>query len=177
MVKYVSVLLLLMAFAAPAFAQDVPQLEIALGYGNLNLDNLAIGPTPGRHSGFATHQAINLNSLFAIENYFGYYGLGTVAGLGKTEMLTNVFGGRFAYRAKGPVIYGSAGIGGGWMRFPDIGAGSQNAMAFKYGGGVDIPLGDSIAWKVDVSRMSFHFFGDWNSGVNISTGIVLKIQY
>src|SRR5262245_56172175 len=123
MVKYVSVLLLLMAFAAPAFAQDIPQVEIALGYGNINVKDLV----DGRHSGFASHQAINLSNMFAIENYFGYYGLGSDLGLGKTELLTNVFGGKFSYRTAGPVLYGSAGIGGGWLRFPDIGAGSNSA--------------------------------------------------
>jgi Outer membrane protein beta-barrel domain len=176
MVKYVSVLLLLMAFAAPAFAQDIPQVELAFGYGNINVKDLV----DGRHSGFATHQTINLNSVFGIENYFGYYGMGTNPSVGKIEMLTNVFGARFAYRAAGPVLYGGAGIGGAWLRFPNIGAGSNSAMAFKVGGGVDIPIGDSFAWKVDVSRMSFHFsdaVSSWKSGVNISTGIVLKIQY
>jgi hypothetical protein len=174
MVKFVCAWLLVVAFAAPAFCQDVPQVEIALGYGNYAMNLI---PDDGRHSGFATHQAFNLNSVFAIENYFGYYGFGTDPSLGKVELLSNLFGGKFSYRAAGPVIYGSAGIGGGWLRFPDIGAGTNNAFGVKFGGGVDIPLGDSIAWKVDVSRMSFHFFDEWRSGTNFSTGIVLKIAY
>jgi hypothetical protein len=174
MVKYVWVLVLVMAFAAPAFAQeDYPLMELAFGYGNFAMKDLQ----PDRHSGFATHQAFNLSSMFAIENYFGYYGFGTDINLGKTELLTNVFGGKFSYRAAGPVIYGSAGIGGAWLRFPDIGAGTNSAFGVKFGGGVDVPIGESFAWKVDVSRMSFHFFDDWRSGMNISTGIVLKIQY
>ena len=37
MVKYVCALLLVMVFAAPAFAQDVPQVELALGYGNIKM--------------------------------------------------------------------------------------------------------------------------------------------
>jgi len=47
-------------------------------------------------------------------------------------------------------------------------------MASRFGGGVDIPLNDYIAWKVEVSRMGFHFNG-WSSGTNFATGIVLKI--
>jgi hypothetical protein len=179
MVKYVWVLVLVMAFAAPAFAQDdYPLMELAFGYGNLELKDLALvlPGSEGRHSGFATHQAFNLSSMFAIENYFGYYGFGTDPTLGKTELITNLFGGKFSYRTAGPVIYGTAGIGGGWLRFTDIGVG-DNSFGVKFGGGVDIPIGESFAWKVDVSRMSFHFADQWNSGMNISTGIVLKIQY
>ena len=176
MVKYVSVLLLVMACAAPAFAQDYPQIEIGLGYGNINLKDL----TTGRHSGFASHQAFNLSSVFAIENYFGYYGLGSDDFGVKAQLLANMVGVRVNYRTDGPVLYGTAGIGGGWLRFPDIGAATNSAFAVRFGGGVDIPINDSVAWKVDVSRTSFHFdlnpSASWNSGVNISTGIVLKIS-
>jgi len=172
MVKYVCALLLVVAFAAPAFAEDdYPQIEIALGYGNLGLKDI----NSGRHSGFATHQAFNLSSRYAIENYVGYYGFGTDPNFGKLQVLTDTFGMKVNYRTAGPVLYASGGIGGGWLRFPDLGVGSNSAFTVRFGGGVDIPFHDSLAWKVDVSRMSFHFNG-WNSGINISTGIVLKIS-
>jgi len=179
MVKYVCVLFVLMAFAAPAFAQDYPQIEIMLGYGNLGLKNYE--PITGRHSGFATYQSFNITKIFAIENYVGYYGLGDQIGT-KTQLITDTFGGRFNYRTSGPVIYGSAGMGGGWLRFPDFGSGTQNGLAFRYGGGVDFPLGDTLAVKLDVSRQSFHLpdfvTGQtvWKSGMNIATGIVLRIS-
>ena len=171
MVKYVCVLFVLIAFAAPAFAQDYPQMEIALGYGNINVKDVA----EGRHSGFVSHQAFNITSVLAIENYFGYYGMGSDPNFGKMRLLTDIFGAKFNYRTAGPVIYGVAGLGGGFLQFPDLGAGTNNSLAFRVGGGVDIPWGDSLAFKVDVSRTSFHFDG-WKSGMNISTGIVLKIS-
>lgn len=176
MVKYVGVLILLMACAVPAFAQDdVPQMEIALGYGNINVKNVV----DGRHSGFATHQAFNLNSRFAIENYLGYYGMGSINipgfGAAKTQLLTNTFGAKVNYRTAGPVLYVSGGLGAGWLRFPDLGVGSDSAFAVRIGGGVDVPINDYFSAKIDVSRHSFHF-GDWTSGVNISTGIVIKIS-
>ena len=171
MVKYVCVLILAIVFAAPAFAQDVPQIEIALGYGNINVKDVATG----RHSGFVSHQAFNLNSVFAIENFIGYYGMGSDPNIGKVQLFTDIFGCRFNYRKFGPVIYGVAGLGGGFLIFPDYGAGTNNSLAFRLGGGVDVPIGDSLAWKVDISRTSFHFDG-WKSGMNISTGIVLKIS-
>ena len=170
MVKYVCALILAIVFAVPAFAQDVPQIEIALGYGNINVNGVE-----GRHSGFVSHQAFNLNSVFAIENFIGYYGMGNDPAAGKMQLFTDIFGGRFNYRKFGPVIYGIAGLGGGFLIFPDIGSGTQNSLAYRLGGGVDVPLGDSLAIKVDVSRTSFNFNG-WRSGVNISTGIVLKIS-
>ena len=171
MVKYFSVLLLVIVCAAPAFAQDYPQIELGFGYGNLKLKDI----DDNRHSGFATHQVFNLSSAFAIENYFGYYGMGRDPSFGKIEFLTNLFGARVAYRSAGPVIYGSAGLGGGWLRFPDLGAGTNSAFGVKIGGGVDIPINESFAWKVDASRMSFHLFDEWRSGFNLSTGIVINI--
>ena len=179
MVKYVCALIFVMAFCAPAFAQDYAQFEIAMGYSNLGLKN---EPITGRHSGFGTYQSFNLTSVFAIENYVGYYGLGRDPNFGKIQLITDTFGGRFNYRSAGPVLYGNAGIGGGFLRLPDLGAGSNNGFAFRIGGGVDIPWGDSLAVKVDVTRQSFRlpnlttFNTEWKSGVNIMGGIVLKIS-
>jgi hypothetical protein len=170
MVKYICVLLFVLALAAPAFAQDdYPQMEIALGYGNIGIKDTV----SGRHSGFATHQAFNLNSMFAIENYVGYYGFGTIQGY-KARLITDSFGGRINYRTAGPVIYASAGLGAGWLQLPQQNAQSDSAFAVRFGGGVDVPVNDYFAIKFDVSRHSFHFV-NWNSGVNFSTGIVIKI--
>jgi opacity protein-like surface antigen len=158
----------------PAFAQDYPQIELGFGYANLgaNVQDL----NSGRHSGFATHQSFNLSSWLAIENYLGYYTYGKNPEVGSMELITNSFGGRVAYRADGrPMVYASAGIGGGWIRFKDFNSSSNNAMSFRFGGGVDIPIGENFAWKVEVSRMSFHFFDAWQKGTNVATGIVLKI--
>ena len=177
MVKYVCACLLMLAFAAPAFSQDYAQVELSLGYGNIGLnDSSGIIPS-GRHSGFTTHQAFNLNSILGIENFVGYYGFGTPPlGLGKEQLLTDIFGAKFNYRKKGPVLYGVAGFGGGWLRFPQSGGSTGGAMAFRLGGGADIPIHDSLAIKVDVSRMGFHFFEGWKAGMNISTGLVFKIS-
>ena len=175
MVKYFSALLV-MAFAVPALAQDIPQVEIALGYANVNVKGFG-----DRHSGFASHQTINLNSWFAIDNYLGYYGFGTSPTYGKTQLITDIFGGKFTYRGEKVAPYAIAGIGGGFLRFPQSGVGTNNSMAFRLGGGVDIPIGENLAWKVDVSRMSFHFGAttaggsSYASGTNLSTGIVIKI--
>ena len=184
MVKYGFGLLLIIAFAAPGFAQDIPQIELGFGYGNFGVNSPSI---PGsnvpilsdkRHSGFTTHQTINLNSTFAIENYLGLYWFGTEPLFGKTELVSEHIGGRVSYRKLGPVLYGSAGIGAGFIRLPQSGGG-ESSFGFKYGGGVDIPFKEFFAWKIDISRMSYGFFGEVvdgrTSGLNISTGIVIKV--
>ena len=176
MVKYFSTLLVVLAFAVPAMAQDVPQVEIALGYANVNVNGYG-----GRHSGFASHQTINLNSWVGIDNYLGYYGFGTNPTYGKIQLITDIFGGKFTYRGEKVAPYAVAGIGGGFLRFPQSGVGTNNSLAFRLGGGVDIPIGQSLAWKVDVSRVSFHFGpttaggSSYASGTNLSTGIVIKL--
>jgi hypothetical protein len=176
MVKHLFALLVVLAFAAPAFAQDVPQFELGFGYGNYAMKGLEAGfpKFSDRHHGFTTHQTINLNSTFAIENYLGMYGFGTDPNYGKTELISELIGGRVSYRNLGPALYGSASIGGGFLRFTQVGLG-QSAFGVKYGGGIDIPFKDFFAVKIDVSRMSYHFFDQWSSGMNISTGIVIKI--
>ena len=180
MVKYVSVLFVAILFASPALAQDYPQIELAFGYGNLSLPNsfeasgTGLGVGTGGHSGFASHQIFNATSWFGIENYLGYYTLGT-GDFGKTELITTMFGGKLSLRRSERIVpYVSAGLGGGWLRFPQLGGGSDNAFSTRFGGGVDYSIGDSLAIKFDVSRMSFNF-EEWRSGINFSTGIVLKI--
>ena len=170
MVKYLCVLLLIVAFAAPVFAQDdVPQAELSMGYGNINLKSVA-----NRHHGFTTSQIFNVNKWFAIENHLGYYSMGTDPTYGKAQLIADWFGGKFTYRAEKIAPYAVAGLGGGWLRFPSSGVGTNNSMATRIGGGVDIPFKESLAWKVEVTRTSFHF-GTWQSGTNFSTGLVLKI--
>lgn len=171
MVKYFRSLLIVLtvvAFAAPAFAQDAPQFEIFLGYGNINVED------SGRKSGFVSNQTFNLNNWFAIDNMFGAYSLGSDPNLGKIQLISNMFGAKVTHRAEKIEPFAVAGFGGGFLRFPQSGQGSNNAMAFRFGGGVDILFKESFAWKVEVSRVSYHFSG-WNSGTNISTGIVIRV--
>ena len=49
-------------------------------------------------------------------------------------------------------------------------------MATRIGGGVDIPLGDTIAIRADVTHMGFHFEHQWNGGMNIGVAIVFNLS-
>ncbi len=169
MVKYFTSLLVALAFAAPAFAQDVPQFEVALGYANINFAG-------ERHSGFASTQTINLNSWLGFENYLGYYSLGTDPNYGKAHLISIIPAGKLTYRAEKVNPYFSAGIGGSSLQFPQSGVGTGNSLTFRYGGGVDIPFKDSFAIKFDLSRFPLHTSGSWTSATNFSTGLVIKIS-
>jgi len=169
MVKYFIALLVVVAFAAPAFAQDVPQFEITLGYANINFAG-------ARHSGFASYQTINLNSWLGFDNYLGYYSLGTDPTYGKAHLISVVPAAKLTYRAERVEPYFSAGIGGSSLQFPQSGVGTGNSLTFRYGGGVDVPFKQSFAVKFDLSRFSLHSNGAWNSGTNFATGLVIKIS-
>jgi opacity protein-like surface antigen len=170
MVKFFSTVLVAFAvvvFAAPAFAQDAPQFEIFMGYGNINIGD------SGRKSGFVSNQTLNLNHWFAIDNMFGAYSLGSDPTVGKVTLLSNIFGAKLTHRAEKIEPYAAVGIGAGWLT-TQSGQGN-NGIAFRVGGGVDIPFKESFAWKVEVTRVSYRFSGSWNSGTNLSTGIVIRV--
>jgi hypothetical protein len=170
MVKYVKSLLIVLtalAFAAPAFAQDAPQFEIFMGYGNLNIED------SGRKHGFVSNQTLNLNHWFAIDNMFGAYSLGSDPTVGKITLISNIFGAKATHRAEKIEPFATVGFGAGWLT-TQSGSGN-NGIAFRVGGGVDIPFKESFAWKVEVTRASYRFGGAWNSGTNLSTGIVIRI--
>jgi opacity protein-like surface antigen len=182
MVKIAFALLVLLFLALPAMAQDeYPRIEMSMGYANLGFPCCGgtIGDT-GHHSGFFTTQGFNLNKRFGIENYFGYYGLGGKNTLGSNvSMLANMIGGKVAARTDRFTPYLSAGIGFGYLT--DSYSFGQSSFGTRIGPGVDIRMNDSMAWKIDFTRFSFHqqftaAGGSWSSGWNIATGIVFTLS-
>jgi opacity protein-like surface antigen len=182
MVKVAFALLVLLFLALPAMAQDdYPRIEMSMGYANLGYPCCSgtIGDT-SHHSGFFTTQGFNLNRMFGIENYFGYYGLGGKNVIGSNvSMLANMIGGKLAARTERFTPYVSAGIGVGYIT-DDVSFG-QSSFGTRVGPGVDIRLNDSMSWKVDVTRFSFHqqftvSGGSWSSGWNIATGITFTLS-
>ena len=180
MVKTVTVLLLTLCFAAPAFAQDddYPRIETTFAYSNIDLD--LGGMLPGRHSGFSNISGLNLFPWLGIENYMGYYGLGGQDTLGASvSLFSNTFGPRLTARSIGRIVpYFGAGLGVGYFSAGGGTIGGSN-FATRFGGGFDIPINDSISFKVDVGRLAVRTASvtgqGWSSGTNITTGIVLNI--
>jgi hypothetical protein len=177
-------LLVAIMVSVRGFAQNevgFSRIEMAVGYGNLSLPSsleCQLGVGNRGHSGFGVQHTFKLDSVFAVENYFGYYSLGRSSLSGKRHLVTDMLGGRISLPKTARVVpYVSAGLRGATTRAhpydpPNFQTRTDSGISIKIGGG-DIRFNDRLAWKVDVSRMSFHF-GHWYSGVNPMTGIACK---
>ena len=180
MVKIAAVVLFVLLSAIPVMAQeDYPKVQTSMGYANLGFvdfgnPSLGFTPTPptAHHSGFANETGFNLTRNLGINNYMGIYGLG-----GGITMISDLFGGKAMYRTARAVPYGVAGIGFGYLTSSSYGLGSS--FGTRFGAGVDVPFKESLAWKFEISRMSFHLQttanSSWTSGTNFQTGIVFTI--
>jgi Outer membrane protein beta-barrel domain len=174
MVRTVVVACFVLLLAIPALAQDdYPKIQTSLGYANLGLFNFATGDT-SRHSGFSNQTGFNLTKTWGLENYMGIYSLG-----GGVTLIADMFGGKATYRASKIAPYALAGIGIGYFTAStSYGYAATSKFAHRFGGGVDFPIGDTLAWKVEVSRMGFKNplgTGGWINGTNIATGIVFTL--
>ena len=168
--RYGFVFCLLFAFAAPVFAQsDYPTFQLAPGYGNYKFGIPSAGLPSTRHSGFVLDTNYNFSPVIGLDLFTGYFSLGNNA-----TLYTNTFGLNFSLRKSEQIIpYGTAGFGFGSLSANGFG---QQSMAARIGGGVDIPLGDSIAIRAEATRMGFHFEHEWNGGMNFSVGIALNLS-
>jgi Outer membrane protein beta-barrel domain len=178
MVRTVFVACFTLLLTIPAFAQeDYPRIQNSMGYANLSFPDF--GSSTGansHHSGFANSTGFNLTRTLGLENYMGIYGLG-----GGVTLISDLFGGKATYRAAKVAPYVLAGLGIGYFTAStSYGYASSSSFATRFGAGVDIPINDSMAWKVEISRMNFHFqtipTSAWTNGTNISTGIVFTLS-
>jgi len=172
MVKTIVSACFVLLLAIPALAQDdYPKIYTSLGYANLSFPDLTTG-ADGHHSGFANSTGFNLSRSFGVENYMGIYGVGQ----GST-LIADFMGGKATYRAAKIAPYALAGLGVGYFTIQNLYGSSS--FATRYGGGVDVPINDSMAWKVEVSRMNFHLqtsaTSTWTGGTNIQAGIVITL--
>ena len=184
MVRVILTASFVLLFALPAMAQDddFPRVEMSMGYTNLGFP--CCGGTIGessRHSGFASTQGFNFTRILGFENYFAYYGLGGKNTIGaNVSLIANMFGAKLSARTDRAVPHFVAGIGVGYLT--DEVSFGQSSLGTRWGPGVDIKLNDSMAWKVDFTRMSFHqqfspTGGSWSSGWNFTTGISFALSY
>src|SRR5262245_23673387 len=169
MVRTVFVACFILLVAIPALAQeDYPRIQNSMGYANLGFPDFGTGQN-SRHSGFANSTGFNLTRSLGLENYMGIYGLG-----GGVTLISDLFGGKATYRAARVAPYVLAGLGIGYFTAStSYGYASSSSFATRFGAGVDIPINDSMAWKVEVSRMNFHIQttptpggSAWTNGTN-----------
>jgi outer membrane protein with beta-barrel domain len=180
MVRSVVVACFVLALAVPALAQeDYPRIQTSMGYANLkfvDFGSTSATLATSRHSGFANSTGFNLTRVWGLENYMGIYSLG-----GGVTLIADTFGGRATYRAARVAPYALAALGVGYFtQSTSYGYGSSSSFATRFGAGVDIPINESMAWKVEVSRMGFHIqtspTSGWTNGTNIQTGIVFTLS-
>ena len=178
MVRTIIVACFVLLLAVPALAQDdYPRIQTSMGYANLSFPDLVTG-VRGHHSGFANSTSFNLTKTWGLDNCMGIYGVGT-----GVSLIADFFGGKVMYGGPRAVPYALAGIGVGYFtESSSQGYGSLSSFATRIGAGLDIPINDSMAWKVEVSRMGFHLNTSgrpsgpsWTNGTNVSAGIVFTI--
>jgi len=178
MVKTVIAACFVLLLAIPALAQsdDYPKIQTSMGYANLSFPDLGALLTTGtfsttHHSGFANSTGFNLTKSLGLENYMGIYGLGS----GST-LISDFFGGKATYRAAKVAPYAVAGIGVGYISSSIF---AESGFATRVGAGFDVPINDTMAFKVEYSRMNFHMqltpSGSWTGGNNIQAGIVFTL--
>jgi opacity protein-like surface antigen len=160
-------------FALSVSAEDnSASIQNSIGYANLSFPDLTTG-SPSHHSGFVNQTTFNLSRTWGLDNYMGVYSLGQ----GST-LLADFFGGKVMHPVGKVVPYGLIGLGGGYFSLAS--SGSVSAFAMRYGGGVSVPISDSLAWKVEYSRMKFHVptsaNSSWTASNNLSAGIVFTIS-
>jgi hypothetical protein len=164
--------LLLIFFTIPAMAQDdYPRVEMGFGYANLGIP--ASSATDISHnSGFGMHTNFSFTKALGIDNYTGYYSLGSGANL-----FTNIFGGKLTYRSNKLAPYVVAGIGGAQVSIQQNGYyySGGSSLAYRAGGGVDYRFSDVMALRVDVSKLQVHSAG-WIGKMNIATSVVFTIM-
>ncbi len=176
MVKVAVLLSLVLLCAVPVLAQDdYPKIQTSLGYANLGFPDFGSATLANsRHSGFANETSFNLTRNLGVNNYMGIYGLG-----GGMTLISDFFGGKAMYRAAKVVPYGLAAIGFGYFTSSG-GYGLGSSFGTRIGAGVDVPISESLSWKFEVSRMSFHIqltpTSSWTTGTNFQTGIVFTIS-
>jgi hypothetical protein len=176
MVRTIVAACFVLALAVPALAQeDYPRIQTSMGYTNFSFPDFTTGEIT-RHSGFANQTGFNLTRTWGLENYMGIYGLGN-----GVSLIADLFGGKATYRAAHVAPYALAGLGIGYFtQSSSAGYGAASSFGTRFGGGVDVPINDSMAWKVEVSRMGFHFQTSansaWTYGTNITAGIVFTLS-
>jgi hypothetical protein len=137
--KTLSAVFFALALAVPALAQDdTASIQNSFGYANLSFPNLITGQV-GRHSGFVNQTDLNLTKHFGFDNYMGIYSVGQ-----GVTLLSDFVGGKFMMPRGKVTPYALAGLGGGYF---SAGTGAATSFATRYGGGVTIPINDSIAWR------------------------------
>lgn len=145
----VALLLFAVSFAA-AQSDENPKWDLFVGYqyshpgGTIPLgdpNNPTAYKVPDMFKGFGTSATYNFAPHFGLEGDFGY-------SAGSNNSLTTAsVGPRFIWRGEGVNYFAHAMLGGNWLSVSGVNRGTTGLGAIL-GGGVDITLTKSIAWRL-----------------------------
>lgn len=172
MVKTLLTFSFLLLLVAPAMAQDdYPRVEMGFGYANFSIPTTSANKVD-HYSGFGMHTNYNFTPMLGLDNYTGYYSLGS----GST-LFANIFALKATKRFEKVAPYVVAGIGGASSSVQSGGYyySGGSSLASRLGGGVDYKLSDVIGLRFDVSKMQLNSNG-WIGKANFSTGVIFTIM-
>jgi hypothetical protein len=173
--------MLLVWLSVSVQAQETPKLELFGGYSYLRADDVSAGANMHGWNGSVTG---NTNGWFGVTiDFSGHYR--KIDDLPETRAQVNTYlmavGPRFSYRSGGrvtPFAHLLAGVGRSGYQAETI-AGRFDGVHYSYllvaGGGVDLKLGDRLAYRlIQSDYVLTHFAGRFEHQVRLSTGLVLR---
>lgn len=162
-------------------AQETPKLELFGGYSYLRADDVSSGSNMNGWNASATG---NTNDWFGVTlDFSGHYR--KIIDLPQTRAQVNTYlmavGPRFAFRKSErmtPFVHLMVGVGRSGYRAETI-AGRFDGVHYSYllaaGGGVDLKLGDRLAYRLfQGDYVLTHFAGRVERQLRLSTGLVLR---
>ncbi len=190
--KKITLVLLVVLFAAVAFAQDAPKAEVFGGYQFFSLDTKNfLDINRQSFQGWDADVAINFNKNFGVvADISGAYKsesatVGDVTAEAKLKLHNFLFGPRFSYRTKMVTPFAEAlfGVGhasasGSATGFGNA-SGSLNGFAMAFGGGLDINAGKHVALRPAKFDYVLNRFSESGESVNLNNfryaaGVVFK---
>jgi hypothetical protein len=167
-----AVILCLISGSAPAMAVSLRNHDAFVGYSRLGHD--AFYPNVGGLNGWEGALHIHLKPFFGVEGDVAHYGLGANAAVPRTT--TVLFGPRISVRALGINLFVHGLVGGEHSANGDGGVHiSHGALAYGYGGGVDLPILPFFAWRFSGDHISAPTVSpDGGNHARFNTGLVFR---
>jgi len=135
----------------PARAVSIRNHDAFLGYSRLGSN--AFYPGVGGLNGWNAALHIHVAPFFGVEGDVAHYGLGTNASVPRTT--TVLVGPRVSVRALGINLFVHGLVGGEHSANGDAGTHiSHGALAYDYGGGIDLPILPFFAWRFSGDHIS-----------------------
>jgi len=183
--KVVVCLLAFLSFsAASAFAQDFSKIDIFAGYSYVRENPATSGVSGFNLHGGSASVAYNANHwLGAVADFGGYHSNNVRGSDTDGTVFTYLFGPRFSYRKYErvtPFAQTLFGVAHGSASVNGISAGTNNAFAASFGGGVDLKITRSVSFRAGQAEYLLTRFPEITSSnretqnnLRVSTGIVI----